>query len=106
MREALEKAGREDLIGFGKECLIRPPGGNRPYAGQKSVSGGGKPGKKVSSGQKNVRGKDRKPAGGKTGKTPVSKERRPTSGQKGRGSASGGHSSPRKPSTPSRRGKR
>jgi hypothetical protein len=30
MKEALEKAGREDLIGFGKECLIRPPGGHRP----------------------------------------------------------------------------
>ena len=24
VKEALEKAGREDLIGFGKECLIRP----------------------------------------------------------------------------------
>ena len=24
VREALEKAGRQDLIGFGKECLIRP----------------------------------------------------------------------------------
>ncbi len=27
VREALIKAGREDLIGFGRECLIRPPGG-------------------------------------------------------------------------------
>ena len=24
VREALEKAGREDLIGYGKHCLIRP----------------------------------------------------------------------------------
>ena len=24
VKEALEKAGRKDLIGFGKECLIKP----------------------------------------------------------------------------------
>ena len=28
VREALKEAGREDLIGFGKECLIRPAGPN------------------------------------------------------------------------------
>ena len=27
VKEALETAGREDLIGFDKRCLIRPPGG-------------------------------------------------------------------------------
>ena len=27
---ALKKAGREDLIGFGKECLIRPLRGEKP----------------------------------------------------------------------------
>ncbi|MGE4549470.1 MAG: YgiQ family radical SAM protein [Intestinibacillus sp.] len=27
---ALKKAGREDLIGFGKECLLRPAAGRRP----------------------------------------------------------------------------
>ena len=46
VKEALEKAGREDLIGFGKECLIRPPGGHRP--GGESRGGNnrsGKPGK-------------------------------------------------------------
>lgn len=32
---ALKKAGREDLIGFGKECLIRPNRGERPAAKQK-----------------------------------------------------------------------
>jgi hypothetical protein len=26
VREALKKCGREDLIGFGKDCLIRPDG--------------------------------------------------------------------------------
>ncbi len=30
VREALEKAGRQDLIGFGKQCLIHPPAGARP----------------------------------------------------------------------------
>ena len=29
---ALKKAGREDLIGFGKECLIRPLRGEKPPA--------------------------------------------------------------------------
>ena len=46
VKEALEKAGREDLIGFGRECLIRPPGSHRP--GGESRGGNnrsGKPGK-------------------------------------------------------------
>ena len=43
VREALTKAGREDLIGFGPECLVRPAGGHtasgrstasRPAAGR------------------------------------------------------------------------
>ena len=32
---ALKKAGREDLIGFGKECLIRPARGEKPPAAAK-----------------------------------------------------------------------
>ena len=108
VKEALEKAGREDLIGFGKECLIRPPGGNRPYAGQKSVSNSGKPGKQPSTSRKGSRREDRNSTGrkGSTGTKGGVRERRPISGQKGRGSTSGGHSAPRKPSAPSRRGKR
>ena len=45
VREALIKAGREDLIGFGRECLIRPPGGHRPDAprGGKPAPKSGKP---------------------------------------------------------------
>lgn len=31
--EALEKAGRMDLVGFDKKCLIRPNKGNRPNGG-------------------------------------------------------------------------
>jgi hypothetical protein len=27
--EALNKAGRKDLIGYGRHCLIRPPGGKK-----------------------------------------------------------------------------
>lgn len=37
--EALKKAGRSDLIGFGRDCLVRPLAQNRgkvPYAGQKA----------------------------------------------------------------------
>lgn len=44
VREALIQAGREDLIGFGRECLIRPPGGHRAAPERKGTSspGGGK----------------------------------------------------------------
>jgi len=34
--EALKSAGREDLIGFGKNCLVRP---NSPAKNKKTVSG-------------------------------------------------------------------
>jgi hypothetical protein len=30
VRQALKAAGREDLIGNGKDCLIRPPNSARP----------------------------------------------------------------------------
>ena len=42
--EALTLAGREDLIGYGPKCLIRPPG--RPK-GDKGAKAGVKPGKKA-----------------------------------------------------------
>ena len=50
VRQALKQAGREDLIGFGPECLVRPAGG-KPHEGRtpdrKSSDGkqtsGGKP---------------------------------------------------------------
>lgn len=40
VREALIKAGREDLIGFGEKCLIRPrkPKEKRGTSGAKPVS--------------------------------------------------------------------
>ena len=51
VREALEKAGRQDLIGFSKECLIRPypP---KQHTGGKAEEGGktsGRPGQKGAS---------------------------------------------------------
>ena len=54
VREALEKAGRQDLIGFGKECLIRP------YPPRKDA---GKPGGKQEAGKTAGKGPSRK--GGK-----------------------------------------
>lgn len=52
--EALRKTGREDLIGYGKRCLIRPDKGQAPGAprreehgaprGQKAAPGRGKKG--------------------------------------------------------------
>ena len=43
VREALTKAGREELIGFGEDCLVRPAGGNGGQAkrgGKPSVTAG------------------------------------------------------------------
>lgn len=37
VREALEKAGRTDLIGFGAKCLIRPRKGERPGKTEKRI---------------------------------------------------------------------
>ena len=39
---ALKKAGREDLIGFGKECLIRPARGEKPPAPSSRMGKAGK----------------------------------------------------------------
>ena len=47
VREALQKAGREDLIGYGPECLVRPAGG-KPQGKMQAAPKGGKPGAKPS----------------------------------------------------------
>lgn len=39
-REALVRAGREDLIGFGPKCLVRPPGDQKRVTGQKKNGSG------------------------------------------------------------------
>ncbi len=56
VREALTRAGREDLIGYGPECLVRPAGGRT--AGGKTANG--------------------KAAGGKTAGGKAAGEQRPT----------------------------
>ena len=67
VREALIKAGREDLIGFGRECLIRPPGGHR-VDGPRPVPKGGKPeqkGRKATPAPKGGKPAERPAKGGK-----------------------------------------
>ncbi len=65
--EALHKTGRTDLIGYGKECLIRPDGpapwekGKRGETRQDRRSGG-RPGREKKAGRKPAR-KSGKPAG-------------------------------------------
>nr|MCR5583729.1 DUF3362 domain-containing protein [Eggerthellaceae bacterium] len=45
VREALVKAGREDLIGFDAKCLVRPAGAKGPRGGKGvGAQHGGKPG--------------------------------------------------------------
>ena len=66
VREALEKAGRQDLIGFGKECLIRP------YPPKKDA---GKSSGKQETGKIAAKAPSRK--GGKTPGKPVSHQGRP-----------------------------
>ena len=66
VREALEKAGRQDLIGFGKECLIRP------YPPKKDI---GNPGGKKGSGKEPPRKSGKAPQKGKPARE-VSRPRR------------------------------
>ena len=66
VREALEKAGRQDLIGFGKECLIRP------YPPKKDI---GNPGGKKGPGKEPPRKSGKAPQKGKPARE-VSRPRR------------------------------
>ncbi len=57
--EALNKAGRKDLIGYGRHCLIRPPGGKRAEAavrgkGQEREQNRNKTGRKARRGAGNI----------------------------------------------------
>jgi len=63
--EALTKAGRTDLIGFGKECLIRPRVTKSEADRQAGKNGSGKSSGGKSSGGKSSGGKN---SGGKNGK--------------------------------------
>ena len=87
--EALYKAHREDLIGYGKECLIRPLSAARRGQGHKSAGGeeASAPGRQTAAGEK---GRERgrkgpaakapgarppKPAGAEEGSRTASRER-------------------------------
>ena len=66
VREALEKAGRQDLIGFGRECLIRPYPPKKDAGKSGGRTGTGKPtGKEPprKSGKAPQKGKPAPPAG-------------------------------------------
>ena len=52
--EALHRTHREDLIGYGRECLLRP---NRPAAGSRPQSGGARPAGKPQDQKLKQRGK-------------------------------------------------
>ena len=58
VREALEKCGRHDLIGFGKECLIRPypPKADDAGAGERGGARGAQGGKRGSTGKRGAQG--------------------------------------------------
>ena len=64
VREALIKLGREDLIGYGEECLVRPEAA--PYRGGKKNGSNGKPQQRDSRATKDSRvAKDSRPSGNK-----------------------------------------
>ncbi|MFR6292132.1 MAG: YgiQ family radical SAM protein [Peptococcaceae bacterium] len=65
VHEALVKAGREDLIGFGPKCLIRPGKGNKAEGGSREY-------RKPGAGKKSAvptRGQSKQDPQGKSGKT-------------------------------------
>ena len=80
VREALEKAGRQDLIGFDKKCLIKP------YPPKASEFAGGK-GASRSAGSRSGNGGASRSAGGRSGNGGAS---RGNGGRSGNGGASRG----------------
>ena len=93
--QALHEAGREDLIGFGKECLVRPMTDRRkptkptepqpPQRKYGKVYGGGKKPASARSAQNAKSGKSAKP--GRVGKPAASGK---SGGRSGRSGAKGG----------------
>ena len=80
VREALEKAGRQDLIGFDKKCLIKPyPPKASEFAGGKGASRG--------AGSRSGNGGASRSAGGRSGNGGAS---RGNGGRSGNGGASRG----------------
>ncbi len=79
VREALTRAGREDLIGYGPEYLVRPAGGERSQGTSKSGAAQRPQGKNTrpkTSGRDAGRGQGKRtPAGTSKGKHPTSQGR-------------------------------
>ena len=69
VREALRKAGREDLIGFGPECLVRPEKGARTPAGTKQAKPFSAQKRGAAKNTKNKKPFGTPPAGKKNGRT-------------------------------------
>ncbi len=92
VREALVKAGREDLIGYGPDCLVRP-------AGERRSAGDRRPSPRPTGG---------KPTGGKQsgGKSPAGKSVKSTRSAAQKGGRSAAHSSPKSPARPAKKGGR
>ncbi len=76
VREALRKADREDLIGYGPTCLVRPEGAAKPHSAQKGGGRGekkreerresaarGEKGRTASRGSKSVKSRGDQPRG-------------------------------------------
>ena len=82
VREALTKAGREELIGFGEECLVRPKGargGQTKNSGAgKSPTGGTGRGKLQTSGENRARSQN----AGTRSKSAVSAKKPQSAGQR------------------------
>ena len=64
VREALRRAGREDLIGFGPECLVRPEGGARPQGPSKERPAAGHGQKNAKYGKKSPQNNQKAPKRG------------------------------------------
>lgn len=67
VKEALRKAGREDLIGYGAKCLIRPVPPKPGASGGKKPTGSGKPSK----GKPRNSSRGTTPKAGQRGATPL-----------------------------------
>ena len=67
VKEALQKAGREDLIGYGAKCLIRPVPPKPGASGGKKPTGSGKPSK----GKPRNSSRGTTPKAGQRGATPL-----------------------------------
>ncbi len=86
VREALRRAGREDLIGFAPTCLVRPEGGaKKPYTAQSTAKRGEKKGGAPTKGARDAKGRPAKSAGS----TPRSKHSEARGKAPTRGKATG-----------------